>query len=178
MDWLHHDPGLSGDYALIPVGVCGLFSIQTAWPPTGRPGPVPGAAPEAGEALSPVLPGQPSVHSEASGRQFVLEGYLRVDEPESFRLLAKGDMGGTVFELQQVKGEKPQVVKNQVSLRPAWLLEGAARDISAQYFGRHNLRLAWSGIRPGTGSGRGKLSPVFGKNFASSQKPAACLLIC
>ncbi|MCG2771568.1 MAG: hypothetical protein L6277_05715 [Desulfobacterales bacterium] len=71
---------------------------------------------------------------EAAGRQFVLEGYLRVNEPESFRLLAKGDMGGTVFELQQVKGEQPEVVKNPVSLRPSWLLEGAARDISVLYF--------------------------------------------
>jgi len=71
---------------------------------------------------------------EASGRQFVLEGYLRVYEPQSFKLLAKGDMGGTVFELQQVKGENPVVVKNPVSLRPSWLLEGAARDISVLYF--------------------------------------------
>ncbi|MHB8066412.1 MAG: hypothetical protein ACYDIC_00780 [Desulfobaccales bacterium] len=71
---------------------------------------------------------------EAAGRQFVLEGYLSVNEPESFRLLAKGDMGGTVFELQQTKGEKPKVVKNPVSLRPSWLLEGAARDIAVLYF--------------------------------------------
>lgn len=71
---------------------------------------------------------------EAAGRQFVLEGYLRVYEPESFRLLAKGDMGGTVFELQQVKGKNPEVVKNPVSLRPSWILEGAARDISVLYF--------------------------------------------
>jgi hypothetical protein len=106
---------------------------------------------------------------EAAGRQFVLEGYLRVYEPESFRLLAKGDMGGTVFELQQVKGEKPEVVKNPVSLRPSWLLEGAAR---------HNLNRAWSGIRPGTQLWYRKLSLVFGKNFASSLKPAACLPIC
>lgn len=82
---------------------------------------------------------------EAAGRQFVLEGYLRVYEPESFRLLAKGDMGGTVFELRQSKGEKPEVVKNPVSLRPSWLLEGAARDISVLYFRSPHpqARLVW-----------------------------------
>jgi hypothetical protein len=71
---------------------------------------------------------------EAAGRQFVLEGYLRVYESESFKLLAKGDMGGTVFELRKSKGENPEVVRNPVSLRPSWLLEGAARDISVLYF--------------------------------------------
>jgi hypothetical protein len=71
---------------------------------------------------------------ETAGRQFVLEGYLRVYGPDSFRLLAKGDMGGTAFELRQSKGDQPEVVKNPVSLRPSWLLEGAARDLSVLYF--------------------------------------------
>ena len=179
MDWLHHDPGLSFSYATRPVGSCLLLGVQTAWPPLEDPVLSQGLRQNLERLYPRSFQASHRCILEAAGRQFVLEGYLRVNEPESFRLLAKGDMGGTVFELQQSKGEKPKVVKNPVSLRPSWLLEGAARDISVLYFRspQPQSRL----VRYQTGD-IGLVQEVkpwsFGKNFASSLKPAACLPIC
>ena len=69
----------------------------------------------------------------AGGRQFLLDGYLTVQRPGSFRLVAKGDMGGTVFEIVKEPGQKARVVRNPMGLRPSWLTEGAARSLEALY---------------------------------------------
>ncbi len=70
---------------------------------------------------------------EAAGRQFILDGYLLVRRPDSFRLVAKGDMGGTVFELYKAPGLDPAIARTPAQLRRAWLEEGAARDLVALY---------------------------------------------
>jgi hypothetical protein len=69
----------------------------------------------------------------AGGRQFLLDGYLTVQRPGSFRLVAKGDMGGTVFEIVKDPGQKARVVQNPLGLRSSWLTEGAARSLEALY---------------------------------------------
>lgn len=71
---------------------------------------------------------------EAKGRQFLLDGYLLIRQPENFRLVAKGDMGGTAFELAKSPGEAVRIVQNPLGLRPVWLTKGAAHDVEVLYF--------------------------------------------
>ncbi len=73
---------------------------------------------------------------EAGGKNYVFDGYLRVDEPDSFRLTVKADMGGTVFELAKAPGQETAVAKNPLGLRRTWLEEGAARDVAVLYLSR------------------------------------------
>jgi hypothetical protein len=73
---------------------------------------------------------------EAGGRNYVFDGYLLVNEPDSFRLTVKADMGGTVFELAKSPGRETVVAKNSLGLRRAWLEEGAARDVVVLYLRR------------------------------------------
>ena len=70
---------------------------------------------------------------EAGGKNYVLDGYLLVNGPDSFRLTVKADMGGTVFELAKSPGRETVVTKNSLGLRRAWLEQGAARDVVALY---------------------------------------------
>jgi hypothetical protein len=69
----------------------------------------------------------------AGGKNYVFDGYILVNEPDSFRLTVKADMGGTVFELAKSPGREPVVAKNSLGLRRAWLEEGAARDVVVLY---------------------------------------------
>lgn len=71
---------------------------------------------------------------KVAGKQFVLDGYLISKHPGSFRLVAKGDMGGTAFELIKQQGQEPVIVQNAAGLRDLWLMRGAARDIEVIYF--------------------------------------------
>ena len=66
---------------------------------------------------------------EAGGENYVFDGYLLVNGPDSFRLTVKADMGGTVFELVKSPGRETVVTKNSLGLRRAWLEQGAARDV-------------------------------------------------
>lgn len=73
---------------------------------------------------------------DVGGRKFVLDGYLAISRPDNFRLIAKGDMGGTVFELSGASGQEVAIRQNAVGLRESWLLKGAARDLAVLYFRR------------------------------------------
>lgn len=70
---------------------------------------------------------------EAGGKNYVFDGYLLVNGPDSFRLTVKADMGGTVFELVKSPGRETVVTKNSLGLRRTWLEQGAARDVAVLY---------------------------------------------
>jgi hypothetical protein len=73
---------------------------------------------------------------EAGGKNYVFDGYLLVNGPDSFRLTVKADMGGTVFELVKSPGRETVVTKNSLGLRRAWLEQGAVRDVAVLYLRR------------------------------------------
>lgn len=63
----------------------------------------------------------------------LLNGYLFVEKPGSFRLLAEGEMGGTLFEIEQTQGKAPVILKNPVNLPPRWLTHRVAGVLQKLY---------------------------------------------
>ncbi len=71
---------------------------------------------------------------DADNENYVFEGYVSINKPGQFRLLAKGDFGGTVFELEKHYYDSVKIVQNPAKIYNKFLSKGAAGDISAIYF--------------------------------------------
>jgi hypothetical protein len=72
----------------------------------------------------------------AGNRQFDLDGYILVKRPGRLRLLAKGSMGITAFDVVREPDGRVDIAKNPAGLRDSWIEEGAARDASVLYLSR------------------------------------------
>ncbi|TET35842.1 MAG: hypothetical protein E3J72_10060 [Planctomycetota bacterium] len=84
------------------------------------------------------------VYLKALGREIVLEGYVLAKRPGKVRLLAKGDIGGTVFDAARAGG-KERVLANSLGLRESWIKKGALRDagiihLCGDFRGTHIVR--------------------------------------
>lgn len=66
------------------------------------------------------------------GRQFVLDGYLRVDT-SGYRMLAATGFGTTLFEIEGNAHGEATVVRHDSALDPVDILAGPAHDIRALY---------------------------------------------
>ena len=74
------------------------------------------------------------LHLSFGGRSLLLNGYLSVSAPGTYRLLAQAEMGGTLFAMEKRAGASPAIVRNPAGLPRRWLLGPVARDIDAIYF--------------------------------------------
>ena len=69
------------------------------------------------------------------GRQFILDGFIRVDRGE-FRTIAANSFGTTLFEIRGDGAGNNTVVRNDPSLDSEALRAGPGRDIHTIYFAR------------------------------------------
>jgi hypothetical protein len=122
------------------LGAALLLACGCVRPPLHDPG-----TPVEDEALSRALrsaleglypAGFSAVHRvilTVRGRQQDMIGCVLVERSGGVRLVATGDMAGTIFELTRRADGSARVERNPAGLREAWLVGGAARDAAVMY---------------------------------------------
>lgn len=69
----------------------------------------------------------------ASGRDFILTGYVRGNRAGDIRLQAGGDLGATAFDVESPAAGSARAISTPQGMRRAWLEQGAARDLAVMY---------------------------------------------
>ncbi len=67
------------------------------------------------------------------GKTITLKGFLKVNRPKGeIRLIAQGDMGGTLFEIHILKGQ-PDTISTKGFFKEAWLEKSVVKDLKHLY---------------------------------------------
>ncbi len=68
-----------------------------------------------------------------AGKTHLLNGYLSVNRPGIYRLVAQGEMGGTLFDIEQSRDSAPRLLKNPFNLSAGFIAGEVAGILSRIY---------------------------------------------